>query len=46
MKFLRPLYRALMASKMGRTLAIDLFAECRKGYHPIAEKMVATDLKC
>ena len=42
MKYLRPLYRAL--NKKYRQFALDLFAEARSGYHPIAEKMVASDL--
>jgi leukotriene-A4 hydrolase len=44
MKFLRPLYRALFRSKMGRQLALDTFQEARASYHPIAAKMVAQDL--
>jgi leukotriene-A4 hydrolase len=44
MKFLRPLYRALFKSKMGRQLALDTFTQCRAAYHPIAQKMVAADL--
>jgi leukotriene-A4 hydrolase len=44
MKFLRPLYRALFKSKMGRQLALDTFTACRASYHPIAQKMVAADL--
>ncbi len=44
MKFLRPLYRALSKSKMGRQLALDTFAEVGGSYHPIAKKMVAADL--
>lgn len=45
MKFLRPLYRALFKSKMGRQLAVDTFKRCEAGYHPIAQKMVAADLQ-
>ncbi|GIL75506.1 hypothetical protein Vretifemale_5282 [Volvox reticuliferus] len=44
MKFLRPLYRALHRSKAGRQLAEDTFAEVGMSYHPIARKMVASDL--
>jgi leukotriene-A4 hydrolase len=44
MKFLRPLYRALFKSAMGRQAALDTFRACRASYHPIAQKMVAVDL--
>lgn len=44
MKYLRPLYRALYRSKMGRQLALDTFQAARASYHPIAQKMVAADL--
>ncbi len=45
MKYLRPLYRALFKSKIGKELALKTFQEARAGYHPIAAKMVASDLK-
>ena len=45
MKFLRPLYRALFRSKMGKEVAVQTFKECRHTYHPIAAKMVAADLQ-
>ncbi len=44
MKYLRPLYRSLYRSKMGRALALSTFEEVRASYHPIASKMVAADL--
>lgn len=44
MKFLRPLYRALYKSKMGKDVAVQTFQESRQSYHPIAAKMVAADL--
>ena len=44
MKYLRPLYRALYRSKMGRELALGTFAAARASYHPIAQKMVGADL--
>lgn len=44
MKFTRPLYRALFASKW-RGLAIDAFYEHQNFYHPICAKMLANDLK-
>ena len=45
MKFVRPLYKALYKSKMGKQAALDQFQEVRTMYHPIAGKMVASDLK-
>ncbi|GMH71266.1 hypothetical protein TrST_g3316 [Triparma strigata] len=45
MKFVRPCYRALYASKMGRKAAIATFKENRSFYHAIAQKMVASDMK-
>jgi leukotriene-A4 hydrolase len=44
MKFTRPLYRALFASKMGRGAAIKTFQENKSFYHAICAKMVATDM--
>ena len=44
MKFLRPLYRALYKSKMGKEAALQTFKEAGGSYHPIAAKMVAADL--
>lgn len=44
MKYLRPLYRALHRSKVGRRAARDTFEAAKPGYHPIAAKMVAVDL--
>ena len=44
MKFLRPLYRALFRSRMGKQAALDTFKEAGSSYHPIAAKMVAADL--
>ena len=44
MKFVRPLYRALFASKMGKAAAIKTFQENRSFYHNIAVKMIATDM--
>jgi leukotriene-A4 hydrolase len=47
MKYLRPLYRALLRSR-GQPAAKDVaratLAAAKKGYHPIAAKMVAADL--
>ena len=45
MKFVRPLYRALFHSKMGKELAVKTFLENKDFYHPIAAKMVAADLQ-
>jgi len=44
MKFLRPLYRALTKSKMGRDLALKLFEKNQDSYNKVAAKMVAKDL--
>mmetsp|Transcript_3578 Transcript_3578/g.8032 ORF Transcript_3578/g.8032 Transcript_3578/m.8032 type:complete len:431 (+) Transcript_3578:381-1673(+) len=44
MKFVRPLYRALFHSEMGRDIAVSTFLENKDFYHPIAAKMVASDL--
>jgi len=44
MKFVRPLYRALFASRMGKKLAVDTFLQSADFYHPICAKMVAGDL--
>jgi len=44
MKFTRPLYRALYASKMGRASAIKTFKENKAFYHAICQKMISTDM--
>ncbi|KAF8069679.1 lkhA [Scenedesmus sp. PABB004] len=46
MKYLRPLYRALLRSRSaaGPALARDTFAAAAPRYHPIARKMVEADL--
>ncbi|KAK9797774.1 hypothetical protein WJX73_000383 [Symbiochloris irregularis] len=45
MKFLRPLYQVLCRSEKGRQVAVQTFESARGTYHPIAAKMVASDLK-
>lgn len=45
MKFVRPLYRALYNSAVGCALAKDTFVKYNESYHPIARKMIASDLK-
>lgn len=45
MKYVRPLYRALHESKMGKDLAVDAFLKNKDFYHPICAKMIASDLK-
>jgi leukotriene-A4 hydrolase len=45
MKFIRPLYKALFKSKMGKALAVSTFLEHKDFYHPIAVKMIASDLR-
>ena len=44
MKFTRPLYRALFASKMGKAIAVEAFLQNKDFYHPICVKMIASDL--
>lgn len=44
MKFVRPLYRALRNSTSGKVLAVTTFEEFKDTYHPIARKMIASDL--
>ena len=44
MKFVRPLYRTLFQSKMGKDLAVSTFLQHKDFYHPIAAKMLAADL--
>lgn len=44
MKFTRPLYRALFASKW-RSKAVEAFVQNQSFYHPICAKMVAGDLQ-
>lgn len=44
MKFVRPLYRSLFQSKIGKELAVSTFTKNIDFYHPIAAKMIATDL--
>jgi leukotriene-A4 hydrolase len=46
LQYLRPLYRALWRSgPQGKQLALDTFAKVGDKYHPIARKMVETDLQ-
>ena len=40
MKYLRPLYTALLAEPATREVATRAFAQHRAGYHPIAQQMV------
>lgn len=44
MKFVRPLYRALATSTVGKGLAMQVFQEHKHIYHPICRKMVEVDL--
>lgn len=44
MKFVRPLYRALYQSPMGKQVAVETFLDNKDFYHPICAKMIATDL--
>ena len=45
MKFVRPLYKSLFRSKMGKDIAVSTFLAHKDIYHPIASKMIAIDLK-
>jgi hypothetical protein len=45
MKFVRPLYRALFASEMGKKVAVATFVKHRDFYHPVCAKMLAKDLE-
>lgn len=45
MKFVRPLYRRLFVSTIGNETAVKTFVANNKMYHPIARKMIASDLK-
>jgi leukotriene-A4 hydrolase len=45
MKYVRPLYRRLYRSKIGKNIDIDTFLQHKDIYHPIATKMIAMDLK-
>ena len=42
---LRPLYKALYNSNIGKRIAVQTFVENRDIYHPICSKMVARDLE-
>ncbi|VEU39806.1 unnamed protein product [Pseudo-nitzschia multistriata] len=45
MKYIRPLYKSLYRSKMGKNIALSTFLKHKDIYHPIASKMIAIDLK-
>lgn len=40
MKFLKPLYKALMKTEKGRVRAREIYAKARPGYHPIAQTAI------
>ncbi len=40
MKMIRPLYAALMKTPEGRKRALEIYAQARKGYHPIAQTAI------
>eukprot|EP00753_Platysulcus_tardus_P004962 PLAT12798.1.p2 GENE.PLAT12798.1~~PLAT12798.1.p2 ORF type:complete len:689 (+),score=370.56 PLAT12798.1:38-2068(+) len=44
MKYVRPLYRALYASVFGKERARAIFRKLADSYHPIARKLVTSDL--
>ena len=41
MKMIRPLYTELMKTPSGRRFALEVYAEARPGYHPIAQKAIS-----
>ena len=45
MKYVRPLFRAMLTFPLGEKFAQQLFAKIGKNYMPICAKMVAQDLK-
>lgn len=44
MKFVRPLYRSLFNSSMGKKIVLKAFKENSGFYHPICRKVIASDL--
>ena len=44
MKFVRPLYKSLHHSAIGKTAGLEQFLRLQDTLHPIARKMVAADL--
>jgi len=44
MKFVRPLYRALHASKIGAQRSVEVFQANKDKYHAICSRLVAKDL--
>lgn len=44
MKYVRPLYRALYKSEIGKDIAQRVFLDHKDFYHPICAKMIASDL--
>lgn len=45
LQYVRPLFRALMASDIGQETAVETYREHHENYHPICSKMLAVDLK-
>ena len=45
MKFVRPLYRALYASTVGRRVALETFATHKHSYLSVVRKSVESDLR-
>jgi leukotriene-A4 hydrolase len=45
MKFVRPLYRAMRKSIQTRVQAVETFQVYKEMYHPIARKMIESDLE-
>jgi len=45
MKYIRPLYKSLYRSNIGKDITVATFLKNKDMYHPIAAKMIAIDLK-
>jgi len=45
MKYIRPLYKSLYRSNIGKDITVATFLKHKDMYHPIAAKMIAIDLK-
>ncbi|MEO6536870.1 MAG: M1 family metallopeptidase [Candidatus Paceibacterota bacterium] len=45
MKYLKPLYRALAETPKGKEFALEVFAQAKDGYHPVAISMIENVLK-
>lgn len=44
LQFVRPLYREMSKNAEAKEVALKTFSEFQDTYHPVAKKMLATDL--